>query len=374
VLPREDQQPASPELPRDELNPATNPLLAQNLGRWAQAYFTNPPEKREQAVIDLLRQLADDALENPPVVSRSASEVRGISEAQLGTVCPRCQHSNHSGSRFCGLCGEEMPSGRRRSARSADESLPDWANPVTSKQAAGGQPELGTADVEETFDRVPVPAIPRNKPAARRLHWTSGIAVVILLTGLVFWRWMSGRHAPASNPGVPPRAATLAQQEPSPSVQAHRSTRPQELAGDSGQTTQTSRVHSSTVAGAQPSSTASAGGVIAPPSRIALVANPTSSSPSPVPETGHGTQELLRARRLLAEQNASRDPAEAAKWLWKAVAKGNASAAIVLANLYRLGDGVPKSCDQARLLLGAAAKNSAAAGEELNRLETSGCQ
>ena len=38
-----------PSLPRPELNPLTNPVLGRNLGRWAQVYFTSPPEKREQA-------------------------------------------------------------------------------------------------------------------------------------------------------------------------------------------------------------------------------------------------------------------------------------------------------------------------------------
>jgi len=38
------------KLPHPELNPLLNPLLAENMGRWAEVYFTNPPEKREQAI------------------------------------------------------------------------------------------------------------------------------------------------------------------------------------------------------------------------------------------------------------------------------------------------------------------------------------
>ena len=41
-------------LPRAELNPLLNPLLERNLGRWAEVYFTSPPEQREQAVEELL--------------------------------------------------------------------------------------------------------------------------------------------------------------------------------------------------------------------------------------------------------------------------------------------------------------------------------
>ena len=55
--------------------------------------------------------------------------------------------------------------------------------------------------------------------------------------------------------------------------------------------------------------------------------------------------------------------------------KENTAASLLLADLYLRGDGVPRSCEQARLLLVAAAKKSdVAAGEKLRDLETSGCQ
>jgi len=44
-------------LPDPELNPLLNPLLGAHMGRWAEVYFTSPPEKRNQAVADLLREL-----------------------------------------------------------------------------------------------------------------------------------------------------------------------------------------------------------------------------------------------------------------------------------------------------------------------------
>jgi TPR repeat protein len=57
------------------------------------------------------------------------------------------------------------------------------------------------------------------------------------------------------------------------------------------------------------------------------------------------------------------------------VAKHNLTAALMLADLYVRGDGVAKSCDQARLLLDAAArKGSSAAAERLRNLSASGCQ
>jgi len=39
-----------------ELNPLTNPVLERNLGRWAQAYFSNPPGQRELAISKLLEE------------------------------------------------------------------------------------------------------------------------------------------------------------------------------------------------------------------------------------------------------------------------------------------------------------------------------
>ena len=81
-LPRQIDQPDQPStLPQAELNPLLNPLLSQNMGRWAEVYFTSPPEKREQAVQELLRELESqrssgedrvtttDAVQHPPQLS-----------------------------------------------------------------------------------------------------------------------------------------------------------------------------------------------------------------------------------------------------------------------------------------------------------------
>jgi TPR repeat protein len=99
------------------------------------------------------------------------------------------------------------------------------------------------------------------------------------------------------------------------------------------------------------------------------------SSPAPAAEPRDDTQELLIAQRYLeGKPGSSRDTAEAAKWLWRAVGKQNPSAAMLLADLYARGDGVSKSCDQARILLVAATKKGfPEAAEKLRRLERNGC-
>jgi TPR repeat protein len=84
---------------------------------------------------------------------------------------------------------------------------------------------------------------------------------------------------------------------------------------------------------------------------------------------------LRLAQRYLGGSMGTRDSYEGAKLLWKAVRQQDTTAAILLSDLYARGDGVPKSCDQARLLLVAAAKRgSPQAAAQLRALESRGCR
>jgi TPR repeat protein len=88
-----------------------------------------------------------------------------------------------------------------------------------------------------------------------------------------------------------------------------------------------------------------------------------------------GSQELSLAERYLEGTNGPRDTTTAARWLWKAVSKQNTRADMLLADLYARGDGVAKSCDQARLLLTAASeKGDSQAAQRLRNLESGGCR
>ena len=85
--------------------------------------------------------------------------------------------------------------------------------------------------------------------------------------------------------------------------------------------------------------------------------------------------ELTSWRYLTSTSGHARDSAEAAKWLWKSIAKHNGPAMLVLADLYLKGDGVSKNCDQARVLLDSAAlRGLAGAGQRLRNLRAFGCQ
>jgi hypothetical protein len=74
------------------------------------------------------------------------------------------------------------------------------------------------------------------------------------------------------------------------------------------------------------------------------------------------------------EDSRRRDPAEEVRALWAAVAQGNTSAEVTLAKLYLIGGGVDKNCDQAKVLLNAAAKKgNGEALVKLSQLDQQGC-
>ena len=76
------------------------------------------------------------------------------------------------------------------------------------------------------------------------------------------------------------------------------------------------------------------------------------------------------------EMNKAKDASDAAAtaaWLWKATAKGNPEAPVQLANMYIQGNGVPRSCEQAVVLLKTAgAKQNAGARNRLAWMYSTG--
>jgi len=110
-----------------------------------------------------------------------------------------------------------------------------------------------------------------------------------------------------------------------------------------------------------------------PPSPDNRSANIPLSAPPKAADNGDA--EFAMAERYLREKSGPGSSAAAANSLWTAVKKGNISAEIALADLYARGDGVTKNCDQARVLLRAAAeKGSSIASQQLARVVRSGCR
>jgi PilZ domain len=101
----------------------------------------------------------------------------------------------------------------------------------------------------------------------------------------------------------------------------------------------------------------------------------TSSESNSDEDQKSGMTEYSEAVRLLHGRSGTADPAEAARLLWISVEKGNSDAELALAELYWHGEGVPRNCDQARILLGAAVrKGNLAARTRLSEFERAGCE
>jgi hypothetical protein len=101
----------------------------------------------------------------------------------------------------------------------------------------------------------------------------------------------------------------------------------------------------------------------------------TTFTPPAVAVTDGGQQEYTSAQNILGNKNAESELPEAVRLLWVAVEKGNSNAEVALAGLYREGRGVAKNCDQAKVLLTAAAKKgNAEAQKRLVQFLAEGCE
>ncbi|MGA3055006.1 MAG: hypothetical protein ABSD63_12425 [Candidatus Korobacteraceae bacterium] len=165
--------------------------------------------------------------------------------------------------------------------------------------------------------------------------------------------------SPGNQPAAGQPAAAPAQ-NPAPNASA---TSTEQNAASAKTTTATAAVDKSKAAGSQPPGPA---------------AKPTAGKPKPSPPAADDDQEVVvkkifpGAEELAKANNASDSAAEAA-WLWKATAKGNPTAPVRLAGMYVKGEGVPRSCEQALVLLKTAAeKENAVARNQLASMYGSG--
>jgi PilZ domain len=85
--------------------------------------------------------------------------------------------------------------------------------------------------------------------------------------------------------------------------------------------------------------------------------------------------ERQNSGKQLGNSDAKRGRSALARQLWSALGAGDSSAGVALAQLYLTGDGVPRNCEQARVLLMAASKKgSLEALQKLRRLNKSACR
>ncbi len=320
-----------------ELDPLQNPLLAAHMGRWAEVYFANPPEKRGQAISALLGELGNIS----PAKSRSNvnDESRNTQDETTGLpdpfpapvepvlTCRACAYDNSGGHTFCGMCGAPL-----QVLPEANISQVAEASPIVGGSWSNPEPSRGGRSVESASDAV---------PDRQRLSMSAALAILLAVLGYVAWRG-AGAFSSAPSPDSA-LSRSLARSETAASTRRPSTARKDQTA-DAG-----------------------------PASRMIVPVPAGSASAAPEPR---GAEELAMAEKYLkGNQGTPRDSGEAAQWLWKAVGKGNPAATMALSDLYLRGDGVPKSCDQARLLLEAAARKGATdAAEKLNNLQAFGCE
>jgi hypothetical protein len=384
------------ELPNPELNPLLNPTLGRHLGRWAQVYFTSPPEKREEAVEELLRELkgvpaseseeSEGLSDHAPIAERTVAQptlgetiriVEAVADTHAEQQCSRCGHSFTSPQRFCGLCGAMLEADRETSSEllAQPHATPEPAfhrgtlPSLTPMQPSADPADDGYSDIlwlrEKSFSG--------ENSSWGRVRYAPAI-IAVLAIGILFYA--QSRPQKASGPTVtaqplkavsPPEATSVPEKSPVEKPAESASASKPEPAAD-------------------PPKTASRAPTVAPPAAKPHAVETHAASGQNVPASSAATEvgaalnpangaiELATAEDFLNGRRHPRSSEEAAKYLWRAVGKENPTAILLLSDLYLAGDGVPKSCDQARLLLSAAAKKGVPqAAEKLSNLLRSGC-
>lgn len=358
-------------LPNPELNPLLNPVLGRNLGRWAQAYFTSPPEKREEAVIELLRELQSEPPEQPPQFQSSPPQL----EPQV--VCAVCHHRSGAVQNFCGMCGSPLNPAAERLVHPAGLSQDEEKSsgkgypaelmfsseaPSAASEEPLGANQAGEQNLEFLRSKADIYVYPdASRP---RLARFLVVFLALAVAGFAYWQWRL-HSAESQNTHLAATPSSSSPSGPTATPSSPTGTRDTPVARRTYKTSENAR----NTSGQEPtaSSARTASGLFSEPPLDQQQAADIS------PLQG-GTSELAMAQSYLKGKNAAPDNEAAAKWLWKAVSKENPTAVLMLADLYVRGEGVPRNCDQARLLLVAAAKKGMPqAADKLRNLEANGC-
>jgi hypothetical protein len=361
---------------RPELNPLLNPVLEENLNRWAQVYFSSAPENRDQAVMELLRELEGNAAAGPG--GESAPSPQATPEK---LICPVCELENRPEQRFCGFCATPL---RPRQPPPA----PAYETTMETPSVLGLSSPAPTDDSDLQFLRdrpFRGEYYEPESPPRRGAYLIAGLIVVLAVVVYLKWPFLRQHLQTMLQPAAVVQPARTANSQPQPGGAPLPAVTPPVKPLQSAQAPVVALEQPAESAqAAQPKVVQNAG---APPPEATPAISTQSASPAVHPATAvklasesepdhvdSGTQELLLAQRYLAGEKVPRDASVAARYLWKAVAQQNTQADLLLADLYARGDGVSKSCGQARVLLVAASeKGSSAAAAKLRELESHGC-
>jgi PilZ domain len=337
--------------------------------------FTSLPAPAREIVRDLLAEFSPSA-DAAPVVSAPAPAPSRPTESQ----CPR----------------ENAPPQQDMSARPAPPPEPATPGPEFVL-LANELPDQEYPPELETFRRRS-----RFFPGFVTGAIVAAIAVAFLLLGgghtaahlRSLWEARTGAPALAQTaPSAPPLATAIPQPAappaqpaapgppvaavppptqsassvPPPSATALPSSATQSVKDDAGSP---AADNASPASGNQPLAVSTAALAPAvdstPESRIAHFAAEPSPGARPAESDSEdssadpGSADLALAQQYLSVKEGP-DRTAAANFLWAAVQKGSVTAEVTLADLYARGDGVEKSCSQARILLQAAAEKGGSA-------------
>jgi hypothetical protein len=363
---------------KSELNPLLNPVLEQNLNRWAQVYFTSPPEARDHAVMDLLRELEGNASLEATGGSYSGSGPASASASAATPeklICPVCELENCPEQRFCGFCATPL-----RSRQPQPAPVDYTAVETPSVLGLSSLPPADDRDLQFLRDRPFGGEYYKPESAPHRgAYLIVAFIVVLAIAAYLKWPFLRQHLQSVLRPPAAVQPARAGNSQLQPASVAPPATTPPAVPVQpqsppvvaSEQPTQPNVAHNAAATPrAVPASSPQPASPAAHPAPVVKLASDTEAS-----RPDNGTQELQLAQRYLEGERVPRDASVAARYLWKAVAKQNTQADLLLADLYARGDGVSKSCGQARMLLVAASeKGELAAAQKLRRLESGGCR
>ena len=358
------------------------------MGRWARVYLMNPPEKREQAVQELLRELeaessAREFAAAAPSEAASDQELSFVSpiagSPPTWAFCQSCGWENPGWHRFCGSCGRRLGTEQQTEGDSkvaappyvgSARSVQGDDSPVFSQLSASTEPISRRGDLS-LFQRGSEVNYSgdMDEPHASPYRFVAGVALAAVILGLAYFAWRGIQTTQVSRvPQPTPPAVTNEPALPTPNTpegDAKYQSRSQVTGPVVPQGAAANPVSHEQVTEPIPTTT--------PQPRTRR--QPRATRTPYIPPVA-GVEELAIARSYLSGTDGrERSSSEAAKWLWKATAKHNADATLLLSDLYLKGNGVPRNCDQARVLLDAAAiEGIKGAGNRLRHMAAFGCQ
>jgi hypothetical protein len=341
---------------------------------------------------EIISQISTPALsEKPakPVVAESKSELHeikspiGISETLPKQTEPATSAKISSaflktrGTAKAAPCAFQIPAVQAISNEPVISSAPrPYVPPL--------EPSFEQAWVQVKLNVPPDP--PRLSRAASGSIIAVALAVILGALGYNFRQTIGGllielgqaisgeNHSSATAPAQEPKA------DKPPDVQNAQAqnlkespTAPQNSAAEKG----AAPASSETPAGVSSNNPATPDSTPAKPSANLSPAPPVNPSGKSSESTviGAGQEEFNTAQGILRGNNKQRDLLKAVDLLWAGVKKGYVPAEVTLGDLYRRGEGVPKNCAQATVLLTAASKKgSSDARKMLEQVAEKGCK